>query len=420
MGPGDVSAQLSENAARAVTAGRGVTVADGAYSGVLPVRTRHWLAEVRQWATTAECRDAARAARVGLKTVLAVAADEADHADYDTGRELRTAHASVAARIGLRPDAVHRARWFLTKHGWEKEIRRGGYLTRTERAAARARHGRKQLLGASVRALTTPRHLALQQARAQAAAGRQRARYERLKRAMGASICRFSSRQPRSGRERRSLQRSSVVQARKRARTRGSSTSKQASGAYPVEAHRLAAGLLAQLPTGLVHRIERHLGVLVAAVAPLAATGWTVHEVLHVIDTYDRQQGWAPIPVEQQMRPLGLLIQRITRACVPDKRPGRGRQGVLPTVPEPEYRTTGTPAAESAAYVAYRRTTRDRPRPAQQDRHQRLVAAARLSDHDLRRAQAACPTTPPQEELSREAFVALVEQLDPRHHPGRS
>lgn len=385
MSQGDISAQLSENAARAVTSGRGVAVGDGAYAKVLPVRTKHWLALLTEWVATAECQDAARAARVGLKTVLRVAADDADHADYDTGRELRTSHASVAARIGLKPDAVHRARWFMTKHGWQLEVARGRYLRGHERAAARARNGRAQLLGASVRALTTPQHLAVQDVRAEDAAAQHRARRERLQRALGRSVCRVSSRQPRSGAVSRSLQRSTRTKARKRARTSGSPHDQKTP--HSRAAHRVAARLLAEMPTAVKARCDRHLGHLVEVVAPLADAGWTAYEVKDVIDAYDAENGWAPTRISDQRQPLGLLILRIRRACDPARRPmGGGRRGALPAVPAAEDRTSSEPP--SSAYLQFR-TDRANSTAPSASRLERVLQKARLNDQDRDRAAAA-------------------------------
>lgn len=374
--PFAVSAWLSERAAREVTAGRGIQLADGDYATVLPVRSRHWVAQLEQWLTTPEGQAARRRCKVGADMVRWVAVDEADHADYATGREVRTSNASVAQRISARPDvlakrprgisatAVHRVRWFLDVTGWEQTIRTGRYLTSAERAAAQRRHGRRQLLGASVRSLTTPTGQALVRERMTAAETRQRRRYDRLKKAMGtatrACAAADSSRQPRSGVVTRSLQGSSGNQARERARA-ARTTARSTHEPIPLPAQRLAAGLLARVP----RLRQAPTRPLAREVAPLAARGWTVHDVLAVIDAYDREHDLPPISVAAQRNPLGLLVHRIRRACSgagaapsatprPDHTLGLRLPAVTP--PQDRDRTDCHPPTSSPAYTARRAT----------------------------------------------------------------
>lgn len=390
--PYAVAAWLSERDARAVTAGRGVQVADGDYAGVMPIRTRHWEAQLIEWLASPQGDAARRQCAVGADMVRWVAADETAHADYNTGRELRTSHAAVARRLSARGEvlarrprgitaaAVHRVRWFLQVNGWQESIRTGRYLRAGERAAIRARTGRKQLLGASVRALTTPTGRDLVQARAAAADHQVRARYARLKRLMGASVRGVSSRQPRSGAGRGSLQGSCGDHARKRAgATR--STTRTTHDPMPLQAQRLAAALLARTPR-LTNARTRPL---VEAVAPLAEHGWTAYDVQSTIDAYDRDHDLPPVQVDSQRNPLGLLIHRIRRACAPGPRPTstpRPPAAVGLRLPDtstvPETTQPAVTMHASTAYLQYRSRT---------DRPARTQAPARVTEHNLAQAR---------------------------------
>lgn len=99
---------------------------------------------------------------------------------------------------------------------------------------------------------------------------------------------------------------------------------------------------------------------LVAAVAPLAACGWTVYDVLAATDDYDRRHQLPPVRVDAQRNPLGLLIHRIRRSCSPGARPTgtprpqRYANQVAPPVPEPQQRAQGGAERPSDAYLQWR------------------------------------------------------------------
>lgn len=69
-------------------------------------------------------------------TVLAVAADDAAHADTRTGRNVATSWDRTARRIGCKRDTVRRAQRVLRALGWSVEITRGRHLTGLERMKA--------------------------------------------------------------------------------------------------------------------------------------------------------------------------------------------------------------------------------------------------------------------------------------------
>lgn len=105
---------------------------------------------------TAEGQQIRRAHQVSAATVRAVARADAA-ADYRSGRGVATAHATVARRIRRCPRSVAAARAVLAALGLSVIVAAGRYLTASERAAARAVHGRRQVRAASTRALTLPR-----------------------------------------------------------------------------------------------------------------------------------------------------------------------------------------------------------------------------------------------------------------------
>lgn len=94
--------------------------------------------------------------KLGRQTVLRVADCDASYADVKTGRELRTAHETVAQELDLTRDTVKHARRILTRLGFMRTVLEGRYLTTAERQQARATHGGTQHRIASTRALTVP------------------------------------------------------------------------------------------------------------------------------------------------------------------------------------------------------------------------------------------------------------------------
>lgn len=104
------------------------------------------------------------AKKLGRQTVLRVADCDASYADVKTGRELRTAHDTVAQKLVLTRDAVKHARRILTRLGFMRTVLEGRYLTTEEREQARAAHGGTQLRIASTRALTVPQEHATETA----------------------------------------------------------------------------------------------------------------------------------------------------------------------------------------------------------------------------------------------------------------
>lgn len=139
-------------------------VPDGAYSA-LPCwhSAEHWLKTLALFLDT----DAAQRLRkiprcaAARETILAVARLDAAAADVSTGRNVSTAHSTLAAKLNCKPKTVQRARAFLIAAGFAAEVVRGRPLKGEESRAAHAVHGGRQRKAASVRALILPRNVHL-------------------------------------------------------------------------------------------------------------------------------------------------------------------------------------------------------------------------------------------------------------------
>lgn len=130
---------------------------EGAYSKLPCWRSRrHWMQALARALVTDAGRKQLATKKLGRQTVLRVADCDASYADVETGRELRTAHETVAQKLDLTRDTVKHARRILTRLGFMRTVLEGRYLTTAERQQARAAHGGMQLRIASTRALTVP------------------------------------------------------------------------------------------------------------------------------------------------------------------------------------------------------------------------------------------------------------------------
>lgn len=117
-----------------------------------------------QWILTVQCvlstnhgRDVARRWAVKHATIIAVAKVDAGTADANTGRNVCTAHATVARTLGCSPKTVQRARAVMRDLDLVHEAERGRYLTRAERMTAHLATGSRQIKIATTRHLITPR-----------------------------------------------------------------------------------------------------------------------------------------------------------------------------------------------------------------------------------------------------------------------
>lgn len=116
-----------------------------------------WIDQLTETLDTTAGESARRSIGITRDTFLAVAEAEAESADRSTGRNVTTAHETVAASTRLSVITVRRARRLLELLGFAVTVVRGRYMTDAERAEAHALHGGRQIRAASTRALTLPR-----------------------------------------------------------------------------------------------------------------------------------------------------------------------------------------------------------------------------------------------------------------------
>ena len=130
---------------------------EGAYSPIPCWRSRkQWCRAVKKALSTTAGRKALAHKRLGQSFVMRVAGADAATADFRTGRNLRTAHETVARNLNVSRDAVKKARAVLTRLGFMRTVIQGRYLTAEERRTAAEAHGGRQHRIASTRALTQP------------------------------------------------------------------------------------------------------------------------------------------------------------------------------------------------------------------------------------------------------------------------
>jgi hypothetical protein len=266
-------------------------LAAGAYSRhpAWTDRTR-WLAQVAATVRTSDGETARAAAHVAVDTLLRVAAADAAVADARTGRNVATAHDTVAALLGMSAKTVQRARTLLERLGLAVTVWAGRYLTVAERAAARARHGASQLRAASTRALISPKEAVV-------------------------LVPVENVQLPRRGHHPPQTHLSKNLSTRVTARRKPSSRTP-----IPVGVQRLAAQLAQRMPW--LAR-NRHIGALTQLLHRHrldADAGWSAERLLHILELHNRAHGHlVPNPTGQR-NPLGYLNYLLTSA-EPQARP---------------------------------------------------------------------------------------------------
>lgn len=124
---------------------------DGIYRGIRPWSGRStWLAQVDELLASTAGDELRRELRVGIDRVRAVARADARTATTTSGRDVGTANATVARRVGASVRVVQRARAWLERMGLARTVVMGRYLWEHERETL---PGRVRV--ASTRALTT-------------------------------------------------------------------------------------------------------------------------------------------------------------------------------------------------------------------------------------------------------------------------
>ena len=225
------------------------------------------------------------AAHVAIDTLLRVATADAAVADARTGRNVATAHDTVAAQLGMSAKTVQRARTLLERLGLAVTVWAGRYLTVLERAAARARHGAMQLRAASTRALISPKQAV-------------------------ALLPVENVQLPRRGRHTTTTHLSRKSTTRVTARRRTASMTP-----VPVGVQRLAAQLAQRMPW--LAR-DRHIGALARLLNRHqldADAGWSAERLLRVIELHNRATGHLVPDPAKQRSPLGYLHTLLTAAA---------------------------------------------------------------------------------------------------------
>lgn len=132
-------------------------VPDGAYATIRCWNNRDtWLTALEATLRTPAGDAVRRKISVDPDTLMRIAGLDAASAETRTGRDVTTAHDTVANTLSLSKRQVQRAREVILRLGFAQIVVKGRYLTSSERAAAFELHGFKQIKAASIRALTIP------------------------------------------------------------------------------------------------------------------------------------------------------------------------------------------------------------------------------------------------------------------------
>lgn len=231
-------------------------------------------------------------------TVYRVARADAAAADTTTGRNVRTAHATVARFLGCSMDTVRRARRVLRDLGWSVETVRGRYMTTAEREAATHEHGSRQRRFASTRCLTIPARV----------------------RAMHPYPCGVKS-FPSEPSQRVPSTRSRAAGTSTRTKKNTPLTRRNPS----VGVQRIAARLVQRMPW-----LDRAQGHLMGLSRGLTACGvteeWTTQDLMNAIEADHQGLGLLSLPPDSQKNPRALLLHQIKRAITGQEPPARARR----------------------------------------------------------------------------------------------
>lgn len=247
-----------------------------------------WLTTLAEAAQTPQGAKVRKSVSVSLPTLLDVAACDARAADGRTGRNVKTAHATVAGILGCSAKQVQRARQVIEALGYSCTVVVGRYLTTQERDEAQARHGGHQVRMASHRACIMPRpgnvHLPRR-------VGLDLERYVRSHLPRRADALKGAAAPP--------------APTKKSPRRRSGSRP-------PLATQRLAAGLAQRLPW----LARGHIGSLCHTLHCLGLddAGWTVGDVLQLLEQRNVSGGLYSVPPGSQRKPLALFAFEMRHA----------------------------------------------------------------------------------------------------------
>ncbi len=241
-----------------------------------------------------------RHAKVARDTLLRVARADWLAADAATGRNLATAHGTVAGQLGMSAKTVQRARGLMEALGFAATVSPGRYLTEAERTAAAAAHGGRQIRAASTRALTMPApvenvHLP------------RRGDLPRSSSSHRYSPTRDHARNATASRPR--------AQTKKKTRD-GSGGPVASTMPRPLSMQRLGAQLVARMPW--LGR-GRHIGQLLRMLdrVGIEPDQWTAAALMEVIEQGNRAAGLRVVDPGAQRDPIAYLGWLIRRAIDP-------------------------------------------------------------------------------------------------------
>ena len=316
-----------------------------------------WMRQVRYAITkTAAGRAAAARHRIGVESMVAVAAAHASSADSKTGRRVTATVQNLAARAGVSESVVKRGRRVLKALHLGFELVRGRTLTTREFQAAEVHHGGRQHRAASVWALSSPPDLvAATPAPPQPKKrGRSHGRTHRPAEHARHTATRGSNPNPQardrdplslSGFSPKGISCREVITKRACARENRPSSSNQ-TNPRPMNLQRAASALVAAAP---VIAPSGHIGAVCDVIerSGINTTRWTGRDIAQALtaDTVSRGELW-PNAVRS---PIGYLTWRLSRLDWSGPSPSEQR---------------ATEAARSAQRRAERDAERERARRA--------------------------------------------------------
>lgn len=276
-------------------------VPDGAYSSIPAWHSgAAWFDALMDALKTAAAERLRRLARVSAGTLLMVARADWLSADADTGRGVATAHETVALTLGMDKKTVHRARRLMEHLGFAVTVVKGRYLTTGERTAAYAVHGRRQVRAASVRTLTVPKPLIVENVHLPR-------RGEDLKDPLvKKNLLRRASAHTEAAPRPATTKRSQL----RRSNTRATSP-------RPIVEQAFAAKLVARMPW--LGR-GRHIGAVCDMLrsAGIRADRWTVDSLLAAVEAYRLSTGIKVPDVTNQRNPIGYYLWLLRQAIDPE------------------------------------------------------------------------------------------------------
>lgn len=262
-----------------------------------------WFDAVMDTLSSAEGEAARRAAKIARDTLLRVAYADAKSADQATGRDVATAHQTVADQLGMSWKTVQRARLLLETLGLAATVVEGRYLTSDERAAAARRHGGHQVRAASTRALTMPEGYRSAAPSTSDGADCRSGENVHLPPARGVKSSSHLSKKSPS----RASARAGKPTAPRRAASTKPGPARGTRQPRGIEIQRLAAELVRRMPWLI--RNGRHIGAVCDVLDRLGVVegGWTATALLDAIDRFASSARIRVAAIDEQKDPLSYL-----------------------------------------------------------------------------------------------------------------